>query len=70
MERCAQRRELQDSAEEALQRIRELSAAQIEALRAGDNARLLALDKDLELAVGDKERRFGALQQHTVEHGC
>jgi hypothetical protein len=70
MERCPQRKELQDAAETALQCIKDLTSASIEALRAGDNVRLLALDKELELAIGDKERRFGALQQHTSEHGC
>jgi len=32
--------------------------------------KLLALDSELELKFGEKEHAFGALQQHTKEHGC
>ena len=30
----------------------------------------MELDKKLETAFGEKERAFGALRQHSEEHGC
>jgi hypothetical protein len=30
----------------------------------------MQLDRELELAIGEKERLFGALRQHREEHGC
>jgi hypothetical protein len=31
---------------------------------------VIKLDKDLENALGAKERAFGALAQHRKDHGC
>ena len=70
MQPCPVRKELVDSASEILSKIRELTAEQIKLLKAGDQAKLIALDKELEVIFGDKEKAFGALQQHTSEHGC
>ena len=35
-----------------------------------DDAPVIKLDKDLENALGAKERAFGALAQHRKEHRC
>ena len=67
---CGLRDELQRQASEALERVIVLTRQQIEALKAADHARLMSLDKDLELTFGEKERHFGALRQHRTEHGC
>ena len=70
MTQCPIRKQLVQDAEQCLLRIRELTGEQITALKAGDHAKVLSIDKDLETVFGDKEKSFGALQQHTSEHGC
>lgn len=67
---CPKRDELQREADRALQQIIDITTQQIGALKKGDQALLLALDKELEKTFGEKERSFGALRQHTEEHGC
>lgn len=71
MEHCAERDKLKGHAAEALKDIinfteRLYKAVSIE----GPCGSLTPLDKDLENAVGTKERAFGALAQHCKEHGC
>ena len=67
---CPIRNELTTKAETVLKKISELLQGQIVALAENDQNTLLKLDKELELAFGDKERTFGALRQHKTEHGC
>jgi hypothetical protein len=67
---CHERDSLQRDATAALQKIIDLTKQQITAIHDDDQTRLLALDKNLETAFGEKERSFGALHQHTKEHGC
>lgn len=67
---CPQREALQHDANTVLQKIIDLTRLQIDALSINDQARLLALDKQLEKKFGEKERAFGALRQHAKEHGC
>jgi len=68
---CTRREELTTAAAESLKRIKSLIEEQIAVLRQpGGQARLLELDRELEKAVGEKERGFGALTEHTKEHGC
>lgn len=67
---CPERDRLQLEADQVLQQIIDITKRQIDALHDGDQARLLALDKRLETTFGEKERAFGALRQHTKEHGC
>ena len=43
---------------------------QLELFRADDMNNWNGLDKELELTVGEKERRIGALRQHIKEPGC
>jgi hypothetical protein len=67
---CPKKEELRREANQILDRVLSITKAQIEALQANDQAKLLSLDKDLELTFGSKERAFGALREHTKEHGC
>jgi hypothetical protein len=70
METCSLRKELSDRAEEILKLIISTNQQQIEALRSSNHVKLMQYDKELEQLVGKKERAFGALRQHTKEHGC
>jgi hypothetical protein len=67
---CSKREELQKRAIDALSKINELAVQQIECIKASNQIRLMALDKETELAFGEKERAFGALLEHSKEHGC
>jgi hypothetical protein len=46
-----------------------MTTAQLDAFLAKDNAKMMRLDKQLEHAVGRKERAFGAQRHHAREHG-
>ena len=67
---CPVRNQLTTRADQVLKTIATLLQAQIDALAVNDQDTLLKLDKELELAFGEKERAFGALRQHKSEHGC
>jgi hypothetical protein len=67
---CLVKLRLLDETEKILERITELAAAQVTAVREPDQTRMMSMDKELELRVGEKERLFGALRQHCSEHGC
>ncbi len=67
---CPKREALQLAANVILQSLIDLTKQQIDALSVNDQSRLLTLDKHLEKKFGEKERAFGALRQHTKEHGC
>ena len=70
MANCSERDRLTEDAHNTLTEVIQLTQEQIAALQARDQEKLLAADRGLELAFGKKERAFGALQQHTKEHGC
>ena len=55
---------------EILERIDALTEVQIQAMRDGDDERLMDADKQIEAAFGEKQRTFGALFDHRNEHGC
>jgi hypothetical protein len=67
---CPKREELQTAASAALSHMTELISGQLKALHDQDMQKLLTLDKELEQAFGAKERAFGALNEHTKDHGC
>jgi hypothetical protein len=68
---CPKRAELTGAADQSLLQVKSLIEAQIRVLReTGSQSKLLELDKELEIAFGNKERCFGALSEHTKEHGC
>jgi len=71
MEPCAERDKLKSAAAEALKDIISFTDRLLKAVGSdGPCGSLTPLDKDLENAVGSKERAFGALAQHCKEHGC
>ena len=71
MASCSKRSELMLRATQALERVKALIEQQITVLHEGDSQnKLMSLDKDLEKAFFEKERAFGALAEHTSEHGC
>jgi hypothetical protein len=65
---CAERDKLRAEAASKLKDIIEFTDKLLKAMNANQPASLTLLDKDLENAVGAKERAFGALAQHQREH--
>ena len=59
-----------EKVQSALMTLAKIAREQSEALGRGDNATVEALDKQLENALGDKERLLGAYNQHVTDHGC
>lgn len=51
-------------------RISDLSRVTAQALSDRNEALVTDLDKQAELALGEKERSLGAFKQHRQEHGC
>lgn len=71
MEHCAERDKLKSTAADALKDILHFTDRLLKAVGSEEPCgSLTPLDKDLENAVGSKERAFGALAQHCKEHGC
>ena len=67
---CPEREKLKADASKALQDIIEFTNRLLKSVNNEQLASFIALDKDLENAVGAKERAFGALAQHRKDHGC
>jgi len=68
--KCPEYAAMEDKVTEALQKLVELIDAQLAAFRAKEHGTFMRLDKELETAVGHKERNIGALRQHAKDHGC
>ena len=69
-ENCPEHARLQREVEDVLQRLKELTASQLQAFRSRSSAEFARLDRELENTIGEKERAFGALRQHIREHHC
>jgi hypothetical protein len=67
---CPQRSKLAAALDEILGHLVNLTRSQREAFQRRDEAEFGRLDRELENAIGEKERRVGALNQHEREHGC
>jgi hypothetical protein len=67
---CPQADRLQNEVQIILQKLTELTSAQLRAFQQRDNAGFMRLDRELELTVGEKERLIGSLRQHVREHRC
>ena len=61
---CEEYARLQWEVSSILQGITELMSARLEAFQKDDRARLMALDKELQTAIGEKERAIGAACEH------
>ena len=67
---CDEYPRLQRKVQEALEILTRLTEAQLSAFQRNDHSTFMRLDKELEQAVGAKERSIGALRQHVKEHRC
>ena len=70
MNRCPQYERLSSQLEEMLKKLAETTTLQLEIFRSNKPDGFMRVDKELELLVGEKERRIGALRQHVEEHQC
>ena len=69
-DRCSEYARLQTDVQSVLGKLQEITSAQLEAFRVNDRALFMQLDKELDLTIGEKERKIGALHQHVEEHHC
>jgi hypothetical protein len=67
---CAEHFRLMEHAHEQLQKLNELTGKQLEIFDSGNHEQFMKIDREVEIALGEKERRIGALRQHDEEHGC
>jgi hypothetical protein len=67
---CPKNVELTNAVNSILAKIVELTTAQLTAFQNGQHAEMMRLDKQLENAIGEKERSIGALSEHRKEHAC
>lgn len=70
MKRCEEYDRLEANVEKILARVAHLTTMQLERFRSGDNPGCKQVDRELENAMGEKERAIGALRQHMTEHKC
>jgi len=68
--RCPVEQGLADAVGAILTRLVELTTAQLQAFQEQREADVSRLDKELENAVGEKERAIGRLDEHRRKHGC
>jgi hypothetical protein len=61
---------LMEDVRETLSLLTELIQRQREAIGSAPENTILAIDREIENKLGEKERRMGALKQHRTEHGC
>jgi hypothetical protein len=62
--------QLESEVSSVLQKLTEITSAQLAAFQENDPGKVMRLDKELELTIGEKERCLGALRQHVKEHRC
>jgi hypothetical protein len=70
MTECQEFERIRAHVETVLSKLAQVSTLLLELFRANDLSGVHRLDKELELAVGEKERSIGALRQHVKEHNC
>ena len=56
--------------DEVLAQLAATTTFQLEVFREKNPSDFTRLDKELELLMGEKERRIGAMRQHAGEHKC
>jgi hypothetical protein len=70
MGNCPEYDRLHAEVEGVLGNLAQVTTLLLELFRSKDLAGVHRLDKELELTVGEKERKIGALRQHVKEHNC
>lgn len=69
-DRCPVEERLAETVSGILTHLIELTTAQLHSFREHRDEDLSRLDKELENAMGEKERAIGALDEHRKEHWC
>jgi len=64
---CEKYSELETEVRKTLQKLKELTEAQLAVFRARDQAEFIRLDKELEKTMGAKERVIGAFREHDCQ---
>ena len=67
---CLEQIRLSEDVDRVQSDIVELITRQHEALVHGHENTLMAIDRQIELKFGEKQRAIGALRQHRRDHGC
>lgn len=67
---CETQQKLAAEVQRYLSVLVDLAQAEREALRSRDDGLIMTIDRQIENAVGEKERAMGALRHHRREHGC
>ncbi|WP_180538459.1 hypothetical protein [Nevskia soli] len=67
---CIEKALLMEKVQSTLLKLAKIAHEQSEALGRGDQKTVMALDKELENSLGEKERFLGAFNQHVEDHGC
>jgi hypothetical protein len=70
MSRCPEYDRLSSQLDEILKKLVDTTTLQLEIFRSRKPGDFMRVDKELELLVGEKERRVGAMRQHAHEHKC
>lgn len=68
--KCPRFDELRAAVDASLQHLIELTTLLRQVFLSGDYRVFHRYDKELENAIGQKERAIGALRQHSTEHRC
>jgi len=68
--KCAEYDRLESEVQTVLQKLTEITRAQLESFQNRKRGEFMRVDKELEHVVGSTERAIGALRQHTAEHKC
>ena len=67
---CPKQQELMAVVQDILTHLAELARAEAEAVQYKTENTWMEIDRQIERAIGQKERAIGALRQHMQEHGC
>ena len=68
--RCPEYDKLTAEVDEILKKLVDTTTLQLEIFRSKKPGEFMRVDKELELLVGEKERRIGALRHHAEQHKC
>ncbi len=67
---CTRQQQLIAEVQRHLIRLSELALQEASVITRKDDNTWLAIDKQIEHELGEKERCLGALREHREEHGC
>ena len=70
MSGCPEYDRLSSEVDDILKKLSDMTTLQLEIFRSKKPGEFMRVDKELELLVGEKERKIGAMRQHADEHKC